>query len=419
MQRSATMRRHAGQPAFPGGASDPGDADAVATALREATEEVGLDPASTTTVATLPKLWIPVSGFVVTPVLSWWHTPHLVHPASPAEVEGVYRVPIAELADPDNRMRVRMRGGYIGPGLRGARHARVGLHGRCPRHAAGPRRLERAVGHDRIRDLPRYPERVSGSVVDLVLIALIVLFAVNGYRQGFLIGALSFVGFFGGALIGLQLAPWVVGSMTGAFARVLVSLSLVFGLALLGQAGAGWLGGRLRLAIHNEKGQRVDDVGGVIVSVLALLAVAWMVAVPLASSPMTGLARSVRNSAILHAIDAVVPDGARVLYNRLQDTIAAGDFPQVFGDLTPTRARQVDPPDPALVALPAVEAGAPVRGQGDRHRAVVPAAHRGHGFCLCPPARDDQRPRSRRHRGRRLSRDGRRLRYGSRRVLRP
>lgn len=115
MQRSASLRRHAGQPAFPGGASDPGDADAVATALREATEEVGLDPASTTTVATLPRLWIPVSGYVVTPVLSWWHAPHPVHPASPAEVEGVHRVPISELADPANRLSIRVRSGYLGP----------------------------------------------------------------------------------------------------------------------------------------------------------------------------------------------------------------------------------------------------------------------------------------------------------------
>jgi 8-oxo-dGTP pyrophosphatase MutT (NUDIX family) len=69
MQRAASLRRHAGQPAFPGGAADPDDADEVATALREAAEEVGLDPASTTTVALLPRLWIPVSGYVVTPVL--------------------------------------------------------------------------------------------------------------------------------------------------------------------------------------------------------------------------------------------------------------------------------------------------------------------------------------------------------------
>ena len=115
MERSAGMRRHAGQPAFPGGACDPGDADAVATALREATEEVALDPASTTTVATLPRLWIPVSGFVVTPVLSWWHAPHPVHPASPDEVAGVHRVPVAELADPANRVRARHPSGFLGP----------------------------------------------------------------------------------------------------------------------------------------------------------------------------------------------------------------------------------------------------------------------------------------------------------------
>ena len=56
--------------------------------MREATEEVGLDPASTTVVATLPRLWIPVSGYVVTPVLAWWHAPHPVGPVTPARSRG-------------------------------------------------------------------------------------------------------------------------------------------------------------------------------------------------------------------------------------------------------------------------------------------------------------------------------------------
>lgn len=115
LQRAATLRNHAGQPAFPGGAADPTDANAAATALREANEEVGLDPTSVTVLAELPKLWIPVSDFVVTPVLGWWHRPHPVHPREPAEVAHVARLPVAELVDPDNRLRVRHPSGWIGP----------------------------------------------------------------------------------------------------------------------------------------------------------------------------------------------------------------------------------------------------------------------------------------------------------------
>jgi 8-oxo-dGTP pyrophosphatase MutT (NUDIX family) len=115
LQRAATLRNHAGQPAFPGGAADPGDVDAAATALREAQEEVDLDPDSVTVLAQLPQLWIPVSDFIVTPVLAWWRFPHPVYPCEPAEVAHVARLPIAELVDPANRVRVRHPSGWIGP----------------------------------------------------------------------------------------------------------------------------------------------------------------------------------------------------------------------------------------------------------------------------------------------------------------
>jgi len=115
LQRAATLRNHAGQAAFPGGAADPGDADPAATALREANEEVGLDPATATVLTTLPELYIPVSRFVVTPVLAWWHAPHPVHVREPAEVAHVARLPVAELVDPANRIRVRHPSGWVGP----------------------------------------------------------------------------------------------------------------------------------------------------------------------------------------------------------------------------------------------------------------------------------------------------------------
>jgi 8-oxo-dGTP pyrophosphatase MutT (NUDIX family) len=114
LQRADRMRTHAGQPAFPGGAADPGE-DSAATALREAAEEVGLDPSSVEVEATLPPLWIPVSGFVVTPVLAWWRHPHPVSPIDPLEVARVARVPIVDLVEPANRIRIRHPSGYIGP----------------------------------------------------------------------------------------------------------------------------------------------------------------------------------------------------------------------------------------------------------------------------------------------------------------
>ncbi len=117
IERAADMRKHAGQVAFPGGSLDPTDQSLAAAALREAHEEVGLDPASVRVVVDLPPIFIPVSGFVVTPVLAWWEHPHEVRPVDAAEVADVALVPIAELADPANRFRVPHPSGWIGPGF--------------------------------------------------------------------------------------------------------------------------------------------------------------------------------------------------------------------------------------------------------------------------------------------------------------
>ena len=114
IQRSAHLRSHAGQPAFPGGGLDHPDESAVEAALREAEEETGLDPAGVDVLAVLAELWVPPSGNVVTPVLAWWREPSEVSAADVREVASVARVPISDLADPANRLQVRAPSGREG-----------------------------------------------------------------------------------------------------------------------------------------------------------------------------------------------------------------------------------------------------------------------------------------------------------------
>jgi 8-oxo-dGTP pyrophosphatase MutT (NUDIX family) len=118
IQKNEGLRRHAGQPAFPGGKIEDSDAGPVAAALREAAEETGLDPAGVDVVGTLPELFVAASQFRVVPVLAWWRVPSAVRPVDIAEVAAVERISVAALADPANRLMLKFPSGRSGPAFR-------------------------------------------------------------------------------------------------------------------------------------------------------------------------------------------------------------------------------------------------------------------------------------------------------------
>lgn len=116
-ERAHTMRSQPGHISFPGGQREPADASAAAAALREAQEEVGIEPSTVDIVAELPDIYLGPREFVVTPVLGWWREPGSVDGIDPAEVHRAVRAPLADLLDPASRFTVTHPSGYRGPGF--------------------------------------------------------------------------------------------------------------------------------------------------------------------------------------------------------------------------------------------------------------------------------------------------------------
>lgn len=191
---------------------------------------------------------------------------------------------------------------------------------------------------------------MSGDVLDLILIALAAAFAVAGYRQGFIVGILSFVGFLGGAAIGATFAPELARSLVqGTTQQALVAIVAVFVAAMIGQLLASAVGAALRSRVNWRPATMVDSVAGAAVSVLSVLLIAWLIGSAVVNAPFAMVTSQVNRSAVLRTVDGVMPAAARTMFSDFRSLLASGPYVQVFGALGAEPALTVAAPDPAVL----------------------------------------------------------------------
>jgi len=222
------------------------------------------------------------------------------------------------------------------------------------------------------------------NIVDWLMVGALIIFALVGWRQGFVAGALSFLGFLGGGLLAVLWLPDLVERLveSSALRIALVAIGVLVS-AIVGQVLLSILGRRLRASMTWRPVRVVDNIGGAALNVLALALVAWVVASVVAFLPRSDVTREINQSFVLTTTDRLLPEAARSTFDGLRDLVGETAVPRVFAGLAPIPGPEVDAPipEPAQAAVDVIR-GSSVRltGSADACQTIVS----GSGFAIEP-----------------------------------
>lgn len=190
-------------------------------------------------------------------------------------------------------------------------------------------------------------------MLDLVLVVLLLLFAITGYRQGFIVGVFSFAGFIGGGILAALTAPDLIqGWLDDPGRQALLAIAVVFLAAALGQFLSSYLGTLVRNQVTWDPARVLDAIGGAVVSSLSVLLVAWFIGSTVANSALPMVAQQVKDSRVLQSVDSLMPEAAHQGFSEFRSIVDQSAFPQVFSGLGTGELAEVDPPDPDVLTTP-------------------------------------------------------------------
>ena len=194
---------------------------------------------------------------------------------------------------------------------------------------------------------------VHGDLLDLALLIIAVGFGISGYRQGFVVGLLSFVGFVGGAVIGAEFGPAVARALVSGQDRqnqqAIAAFILVFVLAIAGQFVFAAIGQYLKEQLRKPSSARLDAIGGAGVSVLSLLLIAWALGSVLSESSTQGIVRQINDSAVLATMDKAMPSQATNSFTQFRQLLATAPSAEVLSGFAHDQLFPVSAPDPGVL----------------------------------------------------------------------
>jgi S1-C subfamily serine protease len=188
--------------------------------------------------------------------------------------------------------------------------------------------------------------------LDWCLVVLALAYALSGYWQGFITGAFATAGLLLGGLAGIWLAPLLLGEAAPSLWVSLGALFVVLVMASLGQAIFQFAGSRIRARITWQPVRALDAVGGAVLSVVAVLVVAWMLGVAISGSRIPGISPQVRDSRVLIAVNEVMPVQAQQALRSFDEVVGSSFFPRYLEPFAPERIINVSPADPRVLRDP-------------------------------------------------------------------
>ena len=204
-------------------------------------------------------------------------------------------------------------------------------------------------------------------LLDIVLVFVIGMSLVGGWRRGALAAVITAVGVVSGLIVGLAIAPFALSATDSTTLRVALLIALVVVFVGVGNAAGAAAGAQVRGSVRSRTTRRVDSLFGAGFQALAMALVLWFISIPLAAALPGQVGDAVRGSKVFTTIDAAGPAGVGKVPAKLAAMLDESGLPPLVSPFGPPRGAQVAAPDPDILDPDVVEAVRPavVQVMGD------------------------------------------------------